>query len=29
MDRLSAHVRQRHGSVTLNDDFSLLEIRWQ
>jgi len=28
MDRLSAHVRRMHGADTLNDDFSVLEIRW-
>jgi sigma-B regulation protein RsbU (phosphoserine phosphatase) len=28
MDRLYGHVRQLHGAETLNDDFSILEIRW-
>jgi sigma-B regulation protein RsbU (phosphoserine phosphatase) len=28
MDQLYGHVRQLHGAETLNDDFSILEIRW-
>jgi hypothetical protein len=29
MDRLYAHVRKLHGSETLADDFSILDVRWQ
>jgi sigma-B regulation protein RsbU (phosphoserine phosphatase) len=28
MDRLYAHVRSLHGGDTLNDDFSILDLRW-
>jgi len=29
MDRLYDYVRQQHGAETLNDDFSILDIRWE